>query len=88
MCWAWERLAWLRDARVVSLRARAGTGASREGADAGVDGWGGAMLGWAWAGLGTAGWNTTVVLVPVQVCPCSHTELCAEMNCIPCLRVV
>lgn len=48
---------------------------------------GGAMLGWAWAGLGMAGWDTTVALVPVQVCPCSCTELCAETSRIPCPRV-
>ena len=48
-------------------------------------GWtGGAMLGRARAGLGTAGWDTTVVLVPAQVCPCSRTELCAETSRIPC----
>lgn len=37
-------------------------------------------------GLEAAGWDTAVVLVPVQVCPCSCTELCAETSRIPCLR--
>lgn len=39
-------------------------------------------------GLGgkLVGWDTAIVLVPVQVCPCSCTELCAETSRIPCLR--
>lgn len=52
-------------------------------------GWtGGAMLGQAQAGLGTAGWDTAAMLVPAQVCPCSRTELCAEMSRIPCLHLL
>lgn len=46
------------------------------------------MLGQAQAGLGTAGWDTAAVLVPAQVCPCSRTELCAEMGRIPCLHLL
>lgn len=55
-----------------------------------AEGWGvgEAMLGQAWAGLGASGWDTAVVLVPVQVCPCSCTELCAKMSCVPCPHVL